>query len=377
MWICVDGRVLQDKVGGGVQKYARHLLDAIFSLDKENNYIIFTNSFGGGRGTRQFSYSNVFEAAFSYPNKIFNALILSRRIYLDEMAEKEIFRRMGEKIKLDAFWAPNLNFINLRPQTRFLLSVHDVSFITEPRFFAPKERIWHKLINPKRLFNRANALLPVSYSTASDLERIGAGKNKMSVIYPAAEQRYFQKISEEEMKYVRGKYNLPKRFMLVLAAKGKRKNFEGAIKAFKNADIGRDIKLIIAGFGMEVPRAYDERIIFLGAVAEADLPAFYKAAEFFIYPSFYEGFGLPVLEAAASGIPVITSSATSMPEILRNACILVDPHDISELAVAMELLSSSDNLRRELGMRGRERATRFSWETAAENIILQFEGCNI
>ncbi len=363
---------MQDKVGGGVQKYAKHLMDALFNLDKENNYIIFTNSYGAS-GIPQFSYHNVFEAAFSYPNKILNALILSRRLYLDDLIEKEISRKFGKKIKLDAFWAPNLNFVNLRPETKFLLSVHDISFLIEPEFFTLKERIWHKLVNPKLLFNRANALLPVSCSTAADLDRIGAEKNKVSVIYPGIEQKYFQEISEAELKRVRNKYNLPEKFILTLAAAGKRKNFEGAIKAFQNGNIGKDIKLVIAGFGTGIARASRERIIFLGSVDEDDLAALYKSAQIFIYPSFYEGFGFPPLEAAAVGTPVIAGNATSMPEVCAGSAMLVNPHDANELSSAITALANESARQSYLLNRGQNRVADFSWAESARLLLKSFE----
>ena len=252
--------------------------------------------------------------------------------------------------------------------------MHDVSFLVEPGFFNLKQRIWHALVFPKKLIQRANLLLPVSSYTAGELLRLGLGAGSTTIIQPGVSKDFFE-TTEDEVAAARAEHKLPQRYVLALAAKGKRKNIEGAIKAFLQAKLPLDLKFAIAGEGTDSIKNGD-RIISLGAVSDAARRALYKGAEFFVYPSFYEGFGLPVLEAAASGTPVITSSVTSLPAILGRACLTADPHDASELSTAMETLSNNPALGRELAGRARLAARGYSWEASAEKVLSAFRNLN-
>lgn len=372
MWICVDGRVFQEEKYGGVKEYAANLLQAVLRLDRENQYVIFSNEWGGQKTRANFDAPNLHQASFSYPNKLLNlSLTMLGFPRLDELAEKEIFRKTGKKIKFDFFWSPNINFVSLSSSVKFLLSVHDLSFWAEPGFFSLKERIWHGLVGPERLFNRADALLPVSLFTAGDLAARGFSKRKMAIISPAISADFLS--NRADISEVRRFFNLPKKYILSFAAKGKRKNFTGVIRAFKSANLPEDLHLVIAGEGTETLRSREEKILFLGRVPKEFRPALYKDAQFFVYPSFYEGFGLPVLEAAASGTPVITSATTSLPEILGDSSVLINPHDLSELRFAMETLANSESLRSHLAEEALKKATLYSWDDSAEKLLAQFK----
>lgn len=371
MWIGIDGRVLQEEKFGGVKEYTKRLISALLNLDIKNQYVIFTNKWGKENNLDLPPSPNLHLAAFGYPNKFLNlSLLLLGAPTLDSLIEKEIWRQTGQKIKLDIFWAPNLNFIRLRPRPRFFLTVHDISFFVEPSFFSLKERLWHALISPKKLFRQADILLPVSSYTAGELARMGFRDINTEIIKPGVDENFFE-TSEEEVAAAKREYRLPQRYVLTLAAKGKRKNLEGAITAFRQARLPADLHLVIAGEGTDKWR--DGRIMGLGAVPEDGRRALYKGAEFFVYPSFYEGFGLPVLEAMASGTPVITSSVTSLSEVASDTAILIDPHNVGELRAAMEILSSSAALRDKFIAKGILRASNFTWEKAARSLLAQFE----
>lgn len=371
MWIGIDGRVLQEKTFGGVKEYAKNILCSLLRLDIKNQYVIFTNKWRGQKGLGLPLTSNAHFVSFRYPNKLLNlSLWLLGAPALDSLIEKEIFKQTGQKIKLDIFWAPNLNFIRLGAETKFFLTVHDLSFFVEPSFFSSKERFWHALVSPQKIFRQADVLLPVSSYTAGELKRFGMSVLKMEIVAPGIGQEFFE-TSAEEVAAAKREYGLPQRYVLVLAAKGKRKNFEGVIKAFQMARLPADLHLVIAGEGTD--RRREGRIIGLGAVPEASRRALYKGAEFFVYPSFYEGFGLPVLEAMSSGTPVITSSVTSLSEVVSDAAILVDPHNVGELRAAMETLSSSAALRDKFIAKGILRASNFIWEESARRLLEQFE----
>lgn len=376
MLICVDGRVLEEGARGGVSEYARSLLCALLLADKENRYVIFTNKLGGGIDfLEKFVRPNVIFSSFPYPNKFLNfSLAISGRPRLDDMVEADIYKKTGKREKIDIFWAPNINFIRLRDDTKLALTVHDVSFLVESGFFNLKQRIWHALVSPKRLIQRANLLLPVSSYTAGELLRLGLGAGSVEIAGPGIARDFFE-TTENEVAAARTQYSLPQRYVLTLAAKGKRKNIEGAIKAFLSAKLPPDLNFVIAGEGTDSLKK-GRRITGLGAVSDAARRALYHGAEFFIYPSFYEGFGLPVLEAAASGTPVITSSSTSLSGILGSACLMADPHDASELAAAMEILSNNPGLARGLAARARLLVQEYSWEGSAEKVLSAFRNLN-
>lgn len=372
MWICVDGRVFQEAKYGGVKEYSAGLLRTLLRLDRENQYVIFLNEWGGQKPRPDFSAPNLHFASFRYPNKLLNlSLAISGRPFLDELAAAEISKKTGQKIKFDVFWSPNINFVGISRAVRFLLTVHDLSFWAEPGFFSLKERIWHALVNPRKLFCRADALLPVSSFTAGDLAARGFDKGKIEVISPALSEDFSD--AAADISEARRTYNLPENYILAFAASGKRKNFGGVLRAFRSANLPAGMHLVIAGEGTEALYPREEKILFLGRVPKELRPALYKGAEFFVYPSFYEGFGLPVLEAAASGVPVITSAATSLPEILGDSSILINPHDISELRSAMETLANSENLRSRLAGEALKKTAFYGWEDSAKKLLAQFK----
>lgn len=377
MWIGIDGRVLQEETFGGVREYAKNILCSLLRLDTKNQYVVFTNKWGKQKGLELPTASNLYLVCFRYPNKLLNlSLLVLGAPRLNPLIEKEIFKQTGQKIKIDLFWAPNINFIRLRPGIRFFLTVHDLSFFVEPSFFSLKQRFLHAFVRPNELFKRTDVLLPVSEATKIDLERLGAGRERSMVIYPGVGEEFFNKNIELERE-AKKLYSLPDRFIFSFAVNGKRKNLEGVINAFKNASLPSDLHLVIAGVGTEILTNNLEvtlnRIHFLGSVSDKLRPALYRLALMFVYPSFYEGFGLPVIEAMDSGTPVVTSAVTSLPEAASGAAILVDPHDVGELSAAMEALFSSAALRDKLIAKGTFRVSNFTWNSSARHLLEQFE----
>ncbi|MBV9242467.1 MAG: glycosyltransferase family 4 protein [Acidobacteria bacterium] len=162
-----------------------------------------------------------------------------------------------------------------------------------------------------------------------------------------------------------------------------RKNLVRLVEAYASLAAKRDVPpLILAGrlawlYHESVAAAakygVKEKIRFLGFVPDEDLPALYSAATIFVYPSFFEGFGLPPLEAMQCGTPVITGNLTSLPEVVGDAGIMVDPYDVNAIGTAIELLLADKNLRQDLSRRGIERAKGFSWETTARKTLEVFE----
>ena len=246
------------------------------------------------------------------------------------------------------------------------------------------------MINIKKLAGNFNRIIAVSENTKQDIiELCGVSPEKIKVIYSGIGRQY-RKINNnaggQNFTSVQKKYNLPKKFILYLGTLEPRKNVEGVIQAYnelriKNRELA-DVKLVIAGgSGWKVKNIfkewgkskYKDDIKFLGYVGADDKAYLYNLAALFVYPSFYEGFGFPPLEAMACGVPVVCSTVSSLPEVAGEAAIMADPYNITEIATAMELILTSYDLRNNLIRKGLEQAGRFSWKKSAEKYLEVFK----
>ena len=178
------------------------------------------------------------------------------------------------------------------------------------------------------------------------------------------------------------KYQLPRSYLFYVGNISKHKNVDKIIEAFKKIKSKTNYKLVIAGklsFGSKDIKKkikdldLQDDVIFTGYVPEEDLPALYNGASLFVYPSFYEGFGLPPLEAMQCGCPVITSNTSSLPEVVGNAGIMVDPNDVDELAKQMERVLTNKKLQQKMRKAGLKQAKKFSWEKCARETLKVYE----
>lgn len=368
MTIGLDIRTLMDKQYSGVSEYTFNLVKEILRLDEKNDYKLFYNS-GRDVSANIPKFSGRYEIiAKRYPNKFFNYFLQKIFHY------PKIDRLLG----VDLFFMPHLNFIALSGGCRSALTVHDLSFLRHPEFFSFRKNFWHKMINVKKLIKNSDLIIAVSQNTKNDLtELLGAEPEKIKVIYSGLGPE-FKPISDgEKLREVKLKYQLPEKFIFFLGTIEPRKNLDGLISAYNLLRLEpefREVKLLMAGGrGWENKNIYQARekspfredIKFLGYVPSADKPALYNSASLFVYPSFYEGFGFPPLEAMACGAPVIASSAASLPEVVGEAGLLADPYDIAGLALAMAKALTEEKLRENLRKKGLARAAEFSWEKTA------------
>jgi glycosyltransferase involved in cell wall biosynthesis len=256
-----------------------------------------------------------------------------------------------------------------------VLTVHDVSHRIYPRFFSAKVRL---VVAPltRVSIRRAAHVIASSECTARDLARYyGVPRSRLTVVPLAANCR-FSPQTEGEIERVRKAYDLPASYVLSVASVEPRKNLARLIDAFAAiAAQVRDTQLVIAGsrteHGVELERhaqrlGLGQRVRFTGYVEERDLPAMYSGAAVFCYPSLYEGFGLPPLEALGCGVPTVTADVSSLPEVVGDAALKVDPESVDRLASALLRLLSDSGMRDEYRRRGRERAASFSWQRTAE-----------
>ncbi len=264
-----------------------------------------------------------------------------------------------------------------------IVTVHDLSFVLYPEAFRPFNRLYLRTMT-RRSVLRSRRILADSFSTRDDLVRLwGIPRGRISVVHAAVEDDYCPAplAQVEEFRRQRG---LPERFVLYLGTLEPRKNVTAVVDAFARwvqATGDSATHLVLAGakgwYYEQVFRRVQEvglpdRVHFPGYVPSAELPAWYRAATAFIYPSLYEGFGLPPLEAMACGTPVITSNTSSLPEVVGDAALLVDPYDIDAIADALARLLADADLRQQLRAAGLARARRFSWEQTARETIAAY-----
>ncbi len=280
------------------------------------------------------------------------------------------------KYGIDILHGPNF-YLPLFGKTPSVVTVHDLSAQLFPEQHTFRHRLSQKFLGPS--LKKAKKIIAVSNATSSDIFRFFPRyRSKVVVVYNGVHP-IFKPATPEEEDEIFIRYNLPDNFLLYVGTLEPRKNVHRLVGAFARAsDRLPETKLVIAG-----PEGwlYDEvfvrirelnivdEVIFIGYVPFEDLPALYSAARVFCYPSLYEGFGLPPLEAAACGTPVVSSDRSSIPEIMRDAALLVNPMDIEALAYAIVKAFSDENLRQELINKGYERAANFKWEECARKTL--------
>ncbi|MGN6758905.1 MAG: glycosyltransferase family 4 protein [Thermomicrobiales bacterium] len=267
---------------------------------------------------------------------------------------------------------------------RAVVSVHDISYVFFPEAFSPRDRLLLSFAVPYSMRRAANVLTISEHARRDILRHYRVPEWKVTAI-PLAAEEYFQPVtSADEMARVRERYGLPERYILAVGNLQPRKNLRRLIEAFATLRATGAItqRLVLVGkslwresevFATIRARGLADEVLATGYVPDADLPAIYSAADVFVYPSLYEGFGLPPLEAMACGTPVITSSSSSLPEVVGDAALMFEPTDTGALAGALERVLNDEPLRECLCAAGQERAARFSWTETARRTLAVYE----
>lgn len=270
-----------------------------------------------------------------------------------------------------------------RIEGKVITTIHDMTYHLYPHTMQPKtlKRIRNGI---KYSANRADKVITISESTKKGIiEVLGVPFDKIEIVPPGVDYNAFNKVySKVQINRVKSKYNLPEQYILYMGTLEPRKNIESIIEAFslfkKESTIHtKDIKLVIAGkkgwlynsiFSIVQQLNLENEIIFTDYIDEEDKPILYKLSLLFVFPSIYEGFGIPVLEAMAASVPVITSNVSSLPEVAGNAALLVSPMDIVSIAKGIDKILIDETFRNELISRGNEQAKKFSWDNSAKKI---------
>jgi glycosyltransferase involved in cell wall biosynthesis len=262
-----------------------------------------------------------------------------------------------------------------------VVTIHDLSFLRFPALFRPANRLYLTVLT-RLSARRARRLIAVSAETASEATRLlGVPAERIDVVYHGVDP-IFRPLPAGEVAAFRQRRGLPERFVLFVGTLEPRKNLVRLVEAFARICGGTDgrkrASLVLAGgkgwlydelFARVEALGLEEQVVFPGYVAGDELPLWYNAATVLAYPSLYEGFGLPVLEAQACGTPVLTSNVSSLPEAAGGAALMVDPYDVEALAAGLHRLLVDESLRHELRERGLAHAGQFSWPRTAEETV--------
>ncbi|MEA3335998.1 MAG: glycosyltransferase family 1 protein [Chloroflexota bacterium] len=263
-----------------------------------------------------------------------------------------------------------------------VVTVHDIAFERYPQFFSPRDQAILRTLVPPSIRRAARVITVSQHAKREIMDRYGIPAEKIAVTYEAAADHFKPVVDRSALDAVRERYGTgPSPFVLALGNLQPRKNMARLVEAFSAvAHLPQfdQVKLVVAGkaqwresdiFEAVEGRGLTDRVIFPGYVDDNDVPALYSAASLFVFPTLYEGFGLPPLEAMACGTPVVCSNAASLPEVVGDAAVQVDPTDTDALAKAMADVLGDPNQANELRERGLERAARFSWDRCAAETL--------
>lgn len=274
----------------------------------------------------------------------------------------------------DCLWSPT----NTGPiyTANHVVTLHDIGVFPHPEWFAPNYVRWRKALIP-RMARHARGILTVSeFSKKVICNHLQINPTKVKVVYNGVDTDRFKPASQERINQLTQKYNMDTPYLLALGSLDPRKNFSRLIQAWKrcqNQEQLKEFTLVIAGgsqatLGTFKKNVTDKTVQFLGYVADEDLPPLYSGAQAFVFPSLFEGFGLPVLEAMACGTPVITSNSTALDEIAGEAALKITPEEVNSIKEGIMELIESPQHQTTLIEQGFEKIKQYNWDHSAQAI---------
>jgi len=370
MKVGINASRSQDNEYTGIQTYSYALVDALIPYLQQDDLTLF---FSSHNNIPQFKNKGYKEVITSH-----NCQSTIRRLFWENVTLSFEAKRQGVDIFHDL-----CGELPCFKSFKAVLTVHDLAYIAHPEFqnFRTKCYLY---INYRRTVNEADHIISISKSTKKDLIKyFNVAPEKITVVYHGKDDRFRPKDSASSRLSVEHKYGVQGKFILFVSALSPRKNLEGLLKAFaklKNSNlslvcIGKTMWASKSIFQLIDKLGLRNRVIFVGYVRDPeDIVDFYNAALFSVYPSFYEGFGLPVLESMACGCPVIASDVASLPEIVPSREQLFDPHDTDSILNLLSQLEADPARRASIRNAGLEKAKEFSWQRSAEEVYKVYKG---
>lgn len=351
--------------GGGVSVYTRNLLKELAILDIPHELLLiyanarFLGQYADGRRIR--------EVVLRAPHAlVWDQLLVPRAV---------------ERQGVDVLFNPKYS-IPLRIKCPAIWVCHGLDWYVQPSWSLWKDRLNHRWLIP-RYASKADAVIAVSNVTKNHLVKyLGVDEKRVQTVYHGVDEVFFKPVSPETLHQIRQDYRLPPRFLLYVGQIYPPKNFGRLLQAFARVGPSMGIHLVIAGahtslceqeLNMIRELGLDRWVVQTGWINHDHLPAFYALATALVLPSLYESFGMPVLEAMASGCPVLTADRYGTKELAEGAALLVNPENTEAIARGMGDLVSDSELRENLVRAGRQRALAFTWRKCAEETMQTLE----
>jgi glycosyltransferase involved in cell wall biosynthesis len=370
MKIFIEGSSVYQK-RTGVGQYTKRIFENLIFIDKKNKYTLFAFLFAKKEPRAPIESPNLSYKYIKFmPGKIYNKLLKNNiKLNIDILLNR----------KPDLIIFPNFVAWPTSKKTRVWSIIYDASYLEHPEYSDKKNRDYLIKFVGKTV-ERSEKIITISENAKKEIENhYPSSKNKIEIISPAVDHKEYFPKDKTEITTVIKKYGIDKNYILYTGTLEPRKNIVGILNAYNKLTekLKGEYQLVLAGgkgwLDDEIEEKLEElkelNIIRTGYVADEDLPALYSGASVFVYPSFYEGFGMPPLEAMACGTPVITSNNSSLPEVVGNAGIMIDANDTSALAKNIEKVLISQKMQSEMSKKGLKQAKKFSWEKSAKKML--------
>lgn len=356
----IDTRWVEGPAAGGVKTYIEWLCRELLTLDQEDRFHFWGSPVGVGTVN---SHVDQFQGLY-------------RRGW--QLAWKTLgFPKMDMVAPRADLWHFT-NFTAPPTNTPFVVTIHDLTFIEHPEYVEPKNLKFLENFVPETI-ERAERIIVNSQFTGDAIgEHFPQAAQKVVVTPLACDPAFFSPPQEEDLNFLRDKYGIDSDYVLTVGTLEPRKNLRTLLLALAGIRRETTEQLVVVGpqgwlfeETQELLRklGLGNRVIFTDHAPQRELSTLYYGAKAFVFPSHYEGFGLPVLEAMAAGTPVLCSNAASLPEVAGGAALYFDPDDAEALGLALKRVLGDDALRQRLKEAGQERATDFSWRRMAEQTL--------
>jgi len=365
----------------GIGRYTAEILKYLI---EDNNLVGFDSYQKYNHKQIQNKLQNI--DALTVHKETFNAYIkntlknIPYAYQLRKKRQQQIINRLVMQDRSLIYWEPNYILQPFSGKT--VASVHDLSHLKYPQYHSKATRQWLEQ-NLESTINRADALIALSkFSQAEIIKKFPEAKNKIKIISPAVADEFKTTINIETLDTIKAKYKLPAHYVLSVGTREPRKNLKTLLQAYSYLPqyLKNQAPLVIVGakgWGEEEPLIQSmlskQELIILGYIAQHDIPAIYQAADLFIYISLYEGYGMPVAEAMASGTAVITSKDSAMSEISGSLAKLVDPLNVQEITDAIKYCLENMDVQQDLASEGRHQMQKISWKASASALQTLFK----
>lgn len=363
MRIAIDARMIKPGSMHGIARYVFELLRCLRGAGQTHEFYAVVNP-----GSPLFQ--------LEWPAHMKLATIDASWISIREQWE---LPRLLKQLRADLFHAPSFVAPLVCP-TRLVMTIHDLNHLVLPQFYTPLHQIYYQFF-VRSCIRRSEYILTVSKFSKDEIVRnLKLPAEKVFVTYNGVSKDYHPIVDQEHLRYIRDIYELPETFILSLSNNKPHKNVRQLVRAYCYANI--EIPLVLAcPFDANLIRIAENfgkkhLIYFTKFIDEKHLPGVYSLTHLFVYPSTYEGFGLPPLEALSCGAPVVVARSSSLPEVVGSNAIFTNPFDYMDIARALELGVRDEALRQRLRADGVEHAKRFSWELMTKQTLEIYERCD-